>query len=307
MHVRVPGSSANIGPGFDCIGLALGLWDDYTATVRASGLQILVDGEAAFSLPRDGHHLVYATMVDTWRRLGVPVPPGLELVCRNGVPQGRGLGSSATAIVAGVLAAQGLCALVFRGSVEVDRCVTNTIASSLEGHPDNASASIYGGMTLSWYDDPVASAPTDPARLHTVRLEMSDLVVPVVFLPTHTLSTARAREVLPAQVPHAEAALNGARTALLVEAVARRTDLLVPATRDWLHQEQRRTSFPESMALVDSLRSAGHAAVISGAGPSVLVLTTAAARAAVEALVDPADWRVLEPGIPDTGATVDQI
>jgi homoserine kinase len=306
VQVRAPGSSANIGPGFDSIGLALGLWDDYTATVTESGLQILVDGEAAFSLPRDERHLVYATMLRTWGRLGVQPPRGLELVCRNGIPQSRGLGSSATAIVAGVLAAQGLLALATTGSVDVDRVVTNAISSGFEGHPDNASATNYGGMTLSWYDEPGAAGPVanGDASLHTIRLEVSDLVVPLVFLPTRTLATVTAREVLPAQVPHAEAALNAARAALLVEAMARRPDLLLPATRDWLHQEQRRLWFPESMAVVDSLRSAGHAAVISGAGPSILVLTTAGRRSAVEALVGAAEWRTLDPGIPDIGATV---
>lgn len=330
VHVRAPGSSANIGPGFDSIGLALGLWDDYTATVTESGLQILIDGEAAFTLPRDGRHLVYRSMVTAWSRLGVGEPPGLQLVCRNGIPQSRGLGSSATAVVAGVLVAQALHRLATGGSSDVDRTVTNAIAGALEGHPDNASASIYGGMTLSWYDgaddrthpaDPVhtgaasASGSSGSARrssgpghpLRTVRLDLDAAIVPVVLLPTHTLSTSLAREVLPALVPHAEAALNAARAALLVEAVTRRPDLLLPATRDWLHQEQRRASFPASMALVDRLRATGHAAVISGAGPSVLVLATHDRQLEVDALAPAGEWRVLRPGIPAAGATVEAV
>ena len=151
-----------------------------------------------------------------------------------------------------------------------DRSFTNDLASAVEGHPDNASASVYGGMTVSWSDDEV------PGRVHTVQLDVHPDVVPVVLVPAAQLSTATARAVLPERVAHAQAALNSGRSALLVEAASRRPDLLLPATREWLHQEQRRASFPHTMGLVDRLRAHGHAAVVSGAGPSVLVLATPA-------------------------------
>jgi homoserine kinase len=295
VRVRVPASTANLGPGFDSIGLALGLWDTCTAEVTDTpGLRIEVSGEGAAQVPRDASHLVYRTMLRAWDELGVQPPAGLRLTCENGVPHGRGLGSSATAIVTGIVAAQALRA-VCRGADELaDLAFTNTLAARLEGHPDNSSASVYGGLTLSWTDDA-------DARTTTLRLQPHPDVVPVVVVPSAQLSTAKARSVLPTHIRHADAALNSARAALLVRALTCEPAYLLPATREWLHQEARRESFAPSMTLVDRLREAGHAAVISGAGPSVLVLSTRDAAAAVTAAVD-GRWQVLEPGVPATGA-----
>jgi homoserine kinase len=305
----VPASSANIGPGFDSIGLALGIWDEYVVTVTEEpGLHIDVKGEGVGEVPRDELNLVHQSMSRAWQELGVHTPAGLHMSCRNAVPHCRGLGSSATSIVAGVVAAQGLCDVAteragagtrFAGGF--DRTFTNNLAAALEGHPDNSSASVFGGMTLSWTDD------VDPEQIHTVQLEVSPDVIPLVFVPDAKLSTATARAVLPAQVPHSVAARNAGRAGLLVEAVTRRPDVLFAATREWLHQEQRRTSFPDSMAFLDVLRGKGHAAVISGAGPSVLVLTTAAQLEDARAQADPSVWRVLEPGIPATGASLERL
>jgi homoserine kinase len=310
VRVRVPASSANIGPGFDSIGLALGIWDECVVTVTAvPGLRIDVEGEGAEEVPRDGLNLIHRSMVQAWDELHVQTPAGLHLKCHNAVPHCRGLGSSATSIVAGVVAAQGLSDIATgrAGSAAeggfdgFDRAFTNDLAAALEGHPDNSSASVFGGMTLSWTDD------FEPGQIHTVQLEVSADVIPVVFLPAARLSTASARAVLPAHVPHALAARNSGRAGLLVEAVARRPDVLLAATREWLHQEQRRPAFAESMALVDVLRGKGHAAVISGAGPSVLVLTTPAQLEDACAQGDHSVWRVLRPGIPVTGASLEKI
>lgn len=304
MRVRVPGSSANIGPGFDSIGLALGIWDEYVATVTAEpSLRIDVEGEGAAELPCDERHLVHRAMLQAWEQLEVQIPAGLHLRCRNAVPHGRGLGSSATSIVAGVVAAQGLCDIATgreHPDGGFDRAVTNDLAAAMEGHPDNSSASVFGGMTLSWADD------VDPAQIHSLQLEVDADVIPLVFLPATQLATATARAVLPTEVSLAVAARNSARVGLLVEAVTRRPELLLAATREWLHQEQRRASFPESMALLDVLRGKGHAAVISGAGPSVLVLTTPAQLEDARAQGDPSVWRVLQPGIPVTGASLER-
>lgn len=297
--VRVPASSANLGPGFDSIGLALGLWDECTATVTDQpGLEVVVEGESAAEVPRDVSHLVYRTMLIAWQEQGVPVPAGLRLHCSNGVPHGRGLGSSATAIVTGIAAAQAL-SLAGGGEpgADLDLGAANSLASRVEGHPDNASASVYGGFTLSWSDD-----PGPRPRTTTIRLPIHPEVTAVVFVPAEQLSTARARSVLPTHVRHRDAALNSARAALLVHAVGHDPAYLMSATREWLHQEPRRASYAASMVLVDGLREAGHAAVISGAGPSVLVLSTRERAAAAAALADRA-WRVLEPGIPASGAT----
>lgn len=294
--VETPASSANLGPGFDSIGMALGVWDRCVATVlEEPGLVVEVAGEGAGAVPLDESHLVHRTMMRTWAELGVTSPAGLSLVCTNEVPHGRGMGSSATAIVTGIVAAQALC-----GAGEAfgsfDRAFTNDLASRLEGHPDNASASVFGGATVSWSDDPALGTTT-------VCLDVHPEIVPVVFAPSEQLSTAKARSVLPAHVRLADAASNSGRAALLVHALARDPQHLVAATRDWLHQEPRRPSYAGSMALVDALRAGGHAAVISGAGPSVLALVTPGVLEEVRAMT-PQGWRVLTPGIPSDGVRV---
>jgi homoserine kinase len=334
VRVRVPASSANIGPGFDAIGLALGIWDECDVSVTAEpGLRLDIEGEGADELPRNELNLVHQSMMRAWQELHVQAPAGLHVRCRNAVPHCRGLGSSATSIVAGILAAQGLADIAAardsnrgsqanRGSLAnqgdrttedtadtvdgtfdgaFDRVFTNNLAAAIEGHPDNSSASVFGGMTLSWTDDIVAGL------IHSVPLEVHPDVIPLVFLPAAKLSTASARAVLPAQIPHAVAAMNSARAALLIEAVTRRPEVLLAATREWLHQEQRRPAFPASMAFLDELRAKGHAAVISGAGPSVLVLTTPDHLQEACASGDPAVWRVLQPGIPVTGASLQRL
>ena len=311
IRVRTPASSANLGPGFDSIGLALGVWDELDFTVTADpGLRIEVAGSGAEGVPRDESHLVYRSLVRGLRELGIDPPAGLLLQTRNAVPHGRGMGSSATAIVSGVAAAHGLAAWVEQFSqpshaagsdLRIDLDAVNSLASELEGHPDNASATVFGGMTLSFTPDAVdpgvAVTPTV-----TVRLPLHPALTAIVFVPEATLATHTARALLPERVPLRDAALNSARAALLVEAATRRPELLMPATRDWLHQEARRPSYAGSMALVDQLRAAGHAATISGAGPSVLVLTTHDRAAEVTAGDD--SWRRFAPGIPAHGVTV---
>lgn len=297
--VRVPASSANLGPGFDSIGVALGVWDRCRATLlESTGLEITVSGEGAGVVPTDATHLVHRSLVHTFADLGEDPPTGLRLECDNAVPHGRGMGSSATAIVTGVAVAHALSAVRDRRSVDsIDLGAVNDLAARLEGHPDNSSASVFGGVTLSWSDDPERGTTT-------LRLTPHRDVVPVVFTPETQLSTATARAVLPAQVRLADAAANSARAALLVHALTDAPEHLLDGTREWLHQEPRRPSYPASMALVDALRSNGHAAAISGAGPSVLVLaTTATADEVAGAGGD--GWQVLLPGIPDRGVTVE--
>jgi len=313
VSVRVPASSANLGPGFDSIGLALGLWDDYVVTTSdRAGLVIEVTGEGAADVPTDERHLVHATMQHTWRALGAEPPSGLHVVATNGVPHSRGMGSSATAIVAGVIAAQALswgadetayAAWPAPGAaVPVDIGLATHLSSELEGHPDNASASVHGGLTVSWMPD--GSGLDRGERTVTARLDPHPGVEVVVFVPETQLATRTARAVLPATVPLAAAAAGAGRAALLVHALTADPSHLHAATRDWLHQEARRPSYPATMELVDLLRSQGHAAVVSGAGPSVLVLTTTEAAADVQAghLAD--RWERLTPGVPAHGATV---
>lgn len=293
--VRVPASSANLGPGFDSVGVALGLWDRCRATLLATDvLEIDVAGEGAESVPTNATHLVHRSLVHAFEDRGEVPPAGLRLECTNEVPHGRGLGSSATAIVTGVALAHALLALRDGRPVEeIDLDPVNDLAARLEGHPDNSSASVHGGVTLSWSDDPELGTTT-------LRLAPHPDVVPVVLTPEVQLSTATARAVLPAQVRLADAAANSARAALLVQALTREPQHLFDGTREWLHQEPRRASYPASMALVDELRAAGHAAVISGAGPSVLVLATRDTATKVST-GGGAAWRVRLPGIPARG------
>ena len=310
--LRVPASSANLGPGFDCLGIALGLWDEAVATItQAPGLLIEVSGRGADAVPRDENHLVVRTMATTFRHLGVPPPVGLHLSTTNAVPHGRGLGSSATAIVMGVAAAQALS--VLGGALDEGAGPTadpagplgldlvNTLACALEGHPDNASASVFGGATLS-----VTEAGEPLPLTRTVPLRLDPRIIPVVLVPETTLSTHTARSVLPEVVPLGTAAANSARTGLLVHALTSDPDLLLAGTKDLLHQEPRRPSYPQSMALVDALRARGLAATISGAGPSVLVLTTSEHVAAVREVAGRTEvaWRVLTPGVPARGVHV---
>lgn len=262
-RVRVPATSANLGPGFDAFGLALGLYDDVVVRVADSGLYVDIAGEGADTLARDERHLVVRAMRAAFDRLGGQ-PRGLEVVCANRIPHGRGLGSSSAAIVAGIVAAR---AVTVGGAELMDQAAVLALASEIEGHPDNVAACLLGGFTIAWTDE--------GHDAHAVALEPSAEVCPVVFIPSDPVLTEVARGLLPATVPHADAAANVGRAALLVEAITRRPELLLPATEDRLHQDYRTPAMPHSAALVATLRADGVAAVISGAGPTVLALADA--------------------------------
>ena len=260
-RVRVPATSANLGPGFDAFGLALGLYDDVVVRVADSGLHVDIAGEGADTLARDERHLVVRSMRAAFDRLGGQ-PRGLEVVCANRIPHGRGLGSSSAAIVAGITAAR---AVTVGGPELMGDAAVLALASEIEGHPDNVAACILGGFTIAWTES------GDEAR--AITLAPSPEVVPLVFVPSDPVLTEVARGLLPLTVPHADAAANVGRAALLVEAVTNRPELLLPATEDRLHQDYRTPAMPASAVLVAVLRSQGVAAVISGAGPTVLALT----------------------------------
>jgi homoserine kinase len=259
--VRVPATSANLGPGFDALGLALSLHDEVEARVAAGGVTVEVAGEGAGDLPGDESHLVVQAMLRVFDELGER-PAGLALRCRNHIPQARGMGSSSAAIVAGVTLAR---ALVLDGAERLDGHDLLRIAAELEGHPDNVAPCLLGGMTIAWTEDSGAAA---------VRVDPAASIRPFVFVPQERGLTEVARAALPATVPHADAALNAGRAALLVHAVTVDPSHLFAATEDRLHQGYRAASMPGSADLVAALRKEGVAAVVSGAGPSVLALTT---------------------------------
>jgi homoserine kinase len=274
VRVAAPATSANLGPGFDSFALALELRDVVEAQVGTGGIQVDVTGEGSADLPRDETHLVARATRAALDSVGVP-QPGLRLRCRNAIPQGRGLGSSAAAIVSGIRLAD---ALLGGGAFSADRALA--LASEFEGHPDNVAACLLGSFTL---------ARVDPEGPRAVRLEVHPDIGAALFIPPFELSTALARGLLPPEVSHRVASANAARAALLVAALTARPDLLHAATADALHQDFRRPAMPETLALVDALRAAGEAAVVSGAGPTVLVLTTSRDPAGLRPWT-PADW-----------------
>lgn len=262
VRVRVPATSANLGSGFDSAGLALALYDDLVAQITDDeGVTVDISGEGADVLPRNHRHLVARAMLAAFDAMGGR-PRGFALVTANRIPHGRGLGSSSAAIVGGIVLAR---ALVVGGDQLLPDREALALASELEGHPDNVAATLLGGFTIAWTE----------GTGQAVALAPDTAIVPVACVPHTALATKKARGLLPEQVPHADAAFNVARSALLVEAMTRRPDLLMVATDDKLHQQQRRTAMPRSLDLVDKLRAAGIPAAVSGAGPTVLALADA--------------------------------
>ncbi len=293
VRVRIPASSANLGPGFDSFGLALALYDEVVVQVADGGLDLSVQGEGEHTVRRDDRHLVVRSMHECFARLG-GAPPGLRVACTNRIPHGRGLGSSSAAIVAGVVGARALC---LDGHARLDDAALLRLATGIEGHPDNVAAALAGGFTLAW---------TEPAGARAIRLEPSPEVVPVVFIPSTELNTRKARGLLPATVPHAAAAANAARAALLVVALTRTPALLLVATEDRLHQDSREPAMPASLALMRRLRKAGIPSTVSGAGPSVLALA-GVDNAAEAAGLAGSGWRVELLGVDARGATAEVV
>ena len=287
VRVRVPASSANLGPGFDSLALALGLYDEIDVAVAGDGLVVEVDGEGADGVPRDERHLVVQAMRRAFAVFG-DAPAGLRLRCRNAIPHARGLGSSAAAAVAGAVAA----AVLAGRDTQRERATLLQLTAGMEGHADNAAASLLGGFVIAW---------AEPDRFDAVRLDVHPGIAPVALVASVESSTATTRGLLPERVPLADAAFTGSRTALAVLAFTGRPDLLLPATADRLHQEYRRPAYPESAALVDALRARDVPAVISGAGPTVLALTT---DGTLPGGVDTHGFTVLPLPIDPDGATV---
>jgi homoserine kinase len=254
--VEVPATSANLGPGFDCFGLALDWRERVNLAAIEHGYQVEVSGEGAAELPRDESHLIIRSALVGLADLGIRAP-GLWLSCRNTIPHGRGLGSSSAAIVAGLLAAAGLA----QANVKRDWLLGH--ANAIEGHPDNVAAAVYGGFVLAY---------ESRTGIKVAQGHVHPSIGAALFIPQTSLATEVARDLLPETVPHVDAAANSGRSALLVHAMASEPELLYDATHDWLHQGYRGIAMPRSYELMKSLRGQGFAAMISGAGPSVLVL-----------------------------------
>ncbi|CAJ1500732.1 homoserine kinase [[Mycobacterium] holstebronense] len=267
--VAVAASSANLGPGFDSLGLALGLYDEVIVETVESGLVVQVEGEGAGQVPLTSDHLVVQGILRGMREAGVEAP-GMVVRCRNAIPHQRGLGSSAAAVVGGLAVVNGLVSQLDRPGLSETQLIQ--LASEFEGHPDNAAAAVLGGAVVSWTAN-AADGQVDYAAA-PLRLHPDIHLFPAI--PQLRSSTAETRALLPEQVSHRDARFNVSRAALLVVALTERPDLLLAATEDVLHQPQRGAAQPESAAFLQLLRRHGIAAVLSGAGPAVIALTTAA-------------------------------
>ncbi|GAB3564832.1 homoserine kinase [Amycolatopsis endophytica] len=287
LQVTVPASSANLGPGFDALGLALALHDVVEVQVTDAGLKVEVFDAGAGGIedvPTDERHLVVRALRRACEHLGVK-PPGLHLRCFNKIPHARGLGSSAAAVVSGIAAGYALADKPLDGDAV-------QLSAGFEGHADNAAASLLGGFVLAWCDN---------GRFHAERLNPHPSIRPVVAVPSVQSSTEATRGLLPAEVPHTDAALSTGRAALAVHALTSRPALLLPATEDRLHQHYRASAYPATARLVHELRAAGVAATVSGAGPTVLALTV---DGIIPAGVDVEGFEVIELPVDRTGVQV---
>ncbi|MEV0419674.1 homoserine kinase [Streptosporangium canum] len=319
--VRVPATSANLGPGFDTLGLALALYDEVEVGLvdpggpRSPSVGIEVTGEGAGELDDGEGHLIVRTMRLTFDRMGLPQPRGIRLRCLNRIPHARGLGSSSAAICAGILAARALAGAPYPavdgpapagGQAGPGRPAARpeftdddvfALATEIEGHPDNVAPCLAGGLTIAWTDQ--SNAP------HMVKLIPHADIRPVAIIPRHRLSTEVARGLLPKDVPHSDASANAGRAALLVAALTERPEreLLLAATEDRLHQNYRAPAMPQSADLVQRLRGLGVPTVISGAGPTILAFSTVDTQDLIAPEVG-TDWHIQPLDVETRGACV---
>ncbi|WP_077088435.1 homoserine kinase [Mycobacterium rhizamassiliense] len=262
----VSASSANLGPGFDSVGLAVGLHDEIVVETTDSGLVVVVEGEGADQVPLSAEHLVVRAIECGLRAAGVSAP-GMVVRCRNAIPHSRGLGSSAAAVVSGLAAANGLIAQSDSAPLSESQLIQ--LSSEFEGHPDNAAAAVLGGAVVSWADRS-GNAP----KYSAVALRLHPDIHLFCAIPEERSLTAETRGLLPTHVSHEDARFNVSRAALLVVALTERPDLLMPATEDLLHQPQRAPAMPASAEYLRLLRRLNVSATLSGAGPSLIALST---------------------------------
>ena len=270
VHVRVPATSANLGAGFDALGLALALYNEITAT-EADGVTVALDDEGSGRLPTGPDNVVARGVRQAYDAAARPFK-GVALTCVNRIPSARGLGSSAAAWVGGLLAGNALL------GGPLSREALLALAARAEGHPDNVAAALHGGLTVS--------CGLGDGRIMTVALPVPAVLRWIVLVPEATSTTADARAMLPDSVPRVDAVFNVQRVALLLAGLqSGRVDVLAAALDDRLHQPYRRRLFPWLPSVIDAARAAGAlGGVLSGAGPSVLAAVSGDADAVARAM-----------------------
>jgi homoserine kinase len=268
--VRIPATTANLGPGFDCLGMALDLWNEAVFTIQKSGLEIAIQGEGRGVLPTNPRNHIARAFFSFFESMHLPAPTGLRIQCDNHIPLGSGLGSSAAACLTGLVAANSFTG----GEASMEKILC--LATEMEGHPDNVSAALLGGLVI---------VVKDQDKILTRRFEVPDLHVAVV-IPEINLPTEVARAALPVQVPLQDAVFNLGRTALVCDAI--RTgdyELLGKAMVDRLHQPYRLALIlGGAQALQAAIRAGASAAAISGAGPGLIAFSSQAAEEAASAM-----------------------
>lgn len=300
-RVRVPATSANLGPGFDTLGIALAYGDDLEVVTRDEpGAEVRVIGVGEGVVETDERNLVVRSAAHVFTALGRAMP-GLTIEAHNRIPHGRGMGSSGSAIVAGIMIAAGLLASDPHDPLVLSDAQLLEFATELEGHPDNVAPALFGGLTIAW---------TNEQGPRFKKLLVHRGVAPLVLVPDFTLSTEHARSLQPKAVPHEDAVFNVSRSALLIAALTQSPELLLEATEDRLHQNYRGEAMPATRDLIRELRAKGYAAVVSGAGPSVLVMANGSTErleaADLVAEIAP-EWRILTLAVDIKGATVEEI
>ncbi|MCW5876297.1 MAG: homoserine kinase [Anaerolineales bacterium] len=270
VSVRVPASTANLGPAFDCLGLALDLYNEASFSLEGQGWQVEIEGEGAEGLPRNARNRMAQAFERVHARAGQPLPPGVRLRAHNRIPLGSGLGSSAAAALAGMLAANALL------GEPLSQADLLQVGADIEGHADNLAAALLGGLVL---------VTQHQGQVYAEQLAHQPLRA-VVVLPELDLSTRQARAALPKQVPMPAAVANIGHSLLLAEAL-RRGDLalLARAMHDQLHQPARLALLPGAAEAIAAAQAAGAAAALSGAGPSVIAFVEPGREEAVAAVM----------------------
>lgn len=336
VSVCVPATSANLGSGFDVAGIALDYADSLVFTLDdtlddSQDVRVIIHGEGENTLPKDETHLVVRAFRKACEAFGLP-HLRFTLEAHNRIPQARGMGSSASAIVSGVAAAW-----AFAHNGNLNKQAIFELAAAIEGHPDNVAPAVFGGLTTSWKNGD---------EFHTVRYGVSKQIRATIFVPNFTLSTQMARQALPEKVPYADAVFNVSRACLLpiafgdfgdfsafadsrdsanscdscVKSTLSRNDLLFTATQDAIHQPYRASLMQPTWDLVKALRDKGFAAAISGAGSCAAVFYEEKSPATVdennatnisekiekiaEPLLSGCDWKVVHVHVDSIGVAI---